>query len=206
MIRIRKYNCIQKKENYKTRHTSKSYFSWPNTITLGWRHRFVLQIRLIWNQNWDYLPDIKVGKGEERAINKVIKYASSSSSLYKTLKRQRPSVLIRQRDAAQRIGSLSCVCFCSKAKLMQLHLILNCFSFNSTSYSIGALSFSSPQTPSNWKWIFHLYHAIQRVLMLFIKFGISHHLNQFCFKHLYFEIFFRKSSLLYSLSTEISIH
>lgn len=73
MIRI--YSCIQKKENYKTRHTSKSYFSWPNTITLGWRHRFVLQIRLIWNQNWDYLPDIKVGKGEERAINKVIKHA-----------------------------------------------------------------------------------------------------------------------------------
>lgn len=127
MIRIRKYSCIQKKENYKTRHTSKSYFSWPNTITLGWRHRFVLQIRLIWNQNWDFLPDIKVGKGEERAINKVIKYASSSSSLYKTLKRQRPSVLIRQRDAAQRIGSLSCVCFWSKAKLMQLHLILELF-------------------------------------------------------------------------------
>lgn len=75
MIRIRKYNCIQKKENYKTRHTTKSYFSWPNTITLGWRHRFVLQIRLIWNQNWDYLPDIKVGKGEERTINKVIKHA-----------------------------------------------------------------------------------------------------------------------------------
>lgn len=75
MIRIQKYNCIQKKENYKTRHTTKSYFSWPNTITLGWRHRFVLQIRLIWNQNWDYLPDIKVGKGEERTINKVIKHA-----------------------------------------------------------------------------------------------------------------------------------
>lgn len=32
-------------------------------------------IRITKSTHWDYLPDIKVGKGEERAINKVIKHA-----------------------------------------------------------------------------------------------------------------------------------
>lgn len=175
MIRIRKYNCIQKKENYKTRHTSKSYFSWPNTITLGWRHRFVLQIRLIWNQIWDYLPDIKVGKGEERTINKVIKHAFKNPVHLLCTKHLKDNVhrfLYDKEECSTKDREFVLCMFLFQSKTDAATFILNCFSFNSTSYSIGALSFSSPQTPSNWKWIFHLYHAIQRVLMLFIKFGI----------------------------------